>query len=311
METYDTIIIGGGPGGLTASLYACRSGMNTLLIEKAFLGGRAVEQHNIENYPGYPQGVSGMELIEKMKEQSKKFGAKIVYDEVKKISKENKIFLLKGNNNNYLTETIIIATGSTPKKLNIPGEEEYGGKGVSYCATCDGPFFKDKVLIVVGGGNTALEEALYLTKFAKEIHLVHRRDRFRGDKILQNRVFSTKKISTLFNSIVLEIKGTDSVKSVIISSTKDNTHQEIKCDGIFIYVGSKANTNFLENFLELDENGYIITGEDMKTSVEGIFACGDVRSKKLRQIVTACAEGAIAAHSAEKYLSLIKGTFYE
>jgi len=308
---YDAIIIGGGPAGLTAGVYLSRARMNTLLIEKALPGGQAILTEIIENYPGFPHGIAGPELMQKMEEQAVRFGLKIEYGEVVEVKiKEDKVKIIKINNKKYKTLTIILASGAEASKLEVPGEEELRGRGVSYCGTCDAPFFKDKKIVVVGGGDTAIEEALYLTKFVREATIIHRRDRLRATKILQERVFANKKINFAWDSVVIKILGNEKVEGVLIQNKKTGEEREIPCQGVFVFVGNIPNSNFLKELVKLGKKGYILTDDNMMTSQEGIYACGDVRKKILRQVITACGEGATAAFAAQKYIEEIKGISY-
>ena len=312
---YDAIIIGGGPAGLTAGIYLSRARMNTLLIEKALPGGQAILTEIIENYPGFPHGIAGPELMQKMEEQAVGFGLKIEYGEAAEVrikeGKEDKVKIVKINNQEYRTLTIILASGAEASKLGVPGEEELRGRGVSYCATCDAPFFKNQKIVVIGGGDTAIEEALYLTKFAQGVILIHRRDRLRATKILQERVFSNKKINFAWDSVVTKILGKEKLEGVLIQNKKTGEEKEIPCQGVFVFVGNVPNSKFLNELIKLDQKGYILTDDNMMTSQEGIYACGDVRKKLLRQVVTACGEGATAAFSAQKYIEELKGTSYK
>jgi len=309
---YDAIIIGGGPAGLTAGVYLSRARMNTLLIEKALPGGQAILTEIIENYPGFPHGIAGPELMQKMEEQAVRFGLKIEYGEVVEVKiKEDKVKIIKINNKKYKTLTIILASGAEASKLEVPGEEELRGRGVSYCATCDAPFFKDKKIVVVGGGDTAIEEALYLTKFVWEVTIIHRRDRLRATKILQERVFANKKINLAWDSVVTKVLGKEKVEGILIQNKKIGKEKEIPCQGVFIFAGYVPNSKFLKELVKLDKRGYILTNDNMMTSQEGIYACGDVRKKILRQVVTACGEGATAAFAAQKYIEELKGVSYK
>lgn len=300
---YDVIIIGGGPSGMTSAIYSSRSRLKTLLIEKAGCGGQIAITDNIENYPGFEQGINGFELATKMQTQATNFGTEFVYGEAVSLQlndKIKKVVLL--DNKEYFAKTIIISSGASFKKLGIKGEQEFIGKGVSYCATCDGPFFRNKEIVVVGGGDSALQEALYLTKFAVKVNLIHRRNEFRAAKILQEKVFKEQKINIIFDSVVEEISGKDVLKRVTLKNIKTNTISQLSVNGVFVFVGWTPNTNFLNNQLKLNKQGYIITDDKMNTSIEGVFACGDVREKTLRQVVTATCDGAIAAISAQHYL---------
>ena len=309
---YDAIIIGGGPAGLTAGIYLSRARMNTLLIEKALPGGQAILTEIIENYPGFPHGIAGPELMQKMEEQAVRFGLKIEYGEVEEVKiKEDKVKIVKINNKEYRTMTIILASGAEASKLGAPGEEKLRGRGVSYCATCDAPFFKDQKIVVVGGGDMAIEEALYLTKFVREVTIVHRRDRLRATKILQERVFANKKINFAWDSVVTKVLGKEKVEGILIQNKKTGEEKEVPCQGVFVFVGNVPNSKFLNELIKLDQKGYILTDDNMMTSQEGIYACGDVRKKILRQVVTACGEGATAAFAAQKYIEEIKGVSYK
>ncbi len=314
-KIYDAVIIGGGPAGLTAGIYLSRARMSTLLIEKALPGGQAILTEIIENYPGFPHGIMGPELMQKMEEQSVGFGLKIEYGEVAEIKikegKENKVKIVKINNQEYKTLAIILASGVEASKLEVPGEVELRGRGVSYCATCDAPFFKEQKIVVVGGGDTAIEEALYLTKFVRETTIIHRRDRLRATKILQERVFANKKINFAWDSVVTKILGNEKVEGVLVQNKKTGEEREISCQGIFVFVGNIPNSKFFNELIKLDKKGYILTDDNMMTSQEGIYACGDVRKKLLRQVVTACGEGATAAFAAQKYIEELKGTSYK
>lgn len=298
---YDVIIVGGGPAGLTAAIYSSRARLSTLLIEKSGCGGQMAITDLLENYPGFAGGVNGFELSMKLEEQAKDFGTEIVYDEVVNLELEGDIKNIVTVNNTYKAKTIIIAAGANIKKLGIQGEEKFIGSGISFCATCDAPFFKEKDVLVVGGGDSALQEAVYLAKFAKNVTLVHRRNEFRAAKILQERILSHPNISVVLNSTPEEIIGENSVEAVKLKNVETGQTQILKVSGVFVFVGWLPNTDFISN-MSLDEFGYIITDENMKTSVKGVFACGDIRKKQLRQVVTAASDGAQAAISAQHYL---------
>ena len=301
-KVYEVIIIGGGPAGLTAGLYTSRSRFNTLLIEIGLLGGQMTTTEVIENYPGFPQGINGDELSRLMEEQAKRFGLEVVSQEVVEVKLEGERKLVKTDESTYLCEALIICTGTEYRKLGIPGEKEFTGKGVSYCATCDGAFFKDSQIVVVGGGDSALTEALFLTKFAKELIIIHRRDALRGTKIYQERVLSNPKIKMLWNSVVQEIKGDSIVRSIVVKNVKTGEVNEFDTEGVFLFVGVSPRTQFLKNLITFDEAGYIVTDENCETSIKGIFAAGDCRKRLLRQIATAVGDGATAAFATEKYL---------
>ncbi|PIV39800.1 MAG: thioredoxin-disulfide reductase [Candidatus Omnitrophica bacterium CG02_land_8_20_14_3_00__42_8] len=299
---YDLIIIGGGPAGLTAGIYASRARVKTLLIESFSVICQAVTTDHIENYPGFPEGVNGFELIEKFKKQAEKFGTEFIAAEVKEIKETKPGWQIVTEDKTYTASSIIIATGASPKRLDVPGEDKFRGRGVSYCATCDGALFKNKEVVVVGGGDTALEEALFLTRFAKKVTVIHRRNALRGTKILQERSFANKKIEIAWDSVVTEITGSGKVAGVKIKNVKTNAITDFSCDGIFICVGYTPNTGFLKDAVPLDEAGYIISDDNCLTSKAGIFAAGDCRKKLLRQVVTAAGEGATAAFACQRYL---------
>lgn len=300
---YDVIIIGGGPAGLSAGIYTSRERISTLLLEKGMCGGLPANADLIENYPGFPNGIKGMDLVNKFKEQAKRFGTEIVeLKEVKGVQPiDGKIRVLI-NKEEYTSCALIAASGTIPRKLGIPGEEQYTGKGVSYCATCDGPLFKNKDIVVAGGGDAAAEEALFLTKFARKVILIHRRYELRAAKILQENLRRNKRIELLLNHKLISITGDKTVNSVNAFDNHTKKQTKLEVSGVFIYIGFLPNSKFLEGIVKLDEDGYIITNEKMQTSMPGVFAAGDVRSKKIRQIVTACAEGTIAAMSVRDYL---------
>ena len=312
---YDVIIIGGGPAGLTAGLYASRARLKTLLIESFSVPGQAIVTDHIENYPGFPKGINGFELIEKFKKQAELFGTEFKVDDVKGIEaykdKEYSGWKVKTKNKSYSSLSLIIATGASPKKLDIPGEDMLRGKGVSYCATCDAPLYKDKHVVVMGGGDTAVEEALFLTKFAKKVTLTHRRDSLRATKILQERILANKKIEILWNSKIIEIIGKNKVAAVKLHNIKTKKEEDLSCDGVFIFIGYTPNTDFIKDAVKLDKDGYILTDDDMAASKKGIFSCGDCRKKLLRQIVTACGDGATAAFSSQHYIEELKGIAYK
>src|SRR4030043_2128533 len=302
LKVYEVIIIGGGPAGLTAGLYASRARLHTLLIESALFGGQMTTTEMIENYPGFPQGVTGDELSRLMEEQAKRFGMETINGEVIEVTPDRDQKIIRTDESTCLGETIIICTGTEYRKLGVPGEKEYAGKGVSYCATCDGAFFKDSQIVVVGGGDSALTEALFLTKFVKELTIIHRRDALRGTKIYQERVLTNPKIKFLWNSIVQEIKGDMIVHSIVVKNVKTGEIKEFETDGAFLFVGLSLRTHFLKGIVQMDGGGYILTNEDCETSEKGIFAAGDCRKKLLRQITTAVGDGATAAFAAQKYL---------
>lgn len=300
---YDIIIIGGGAAGLTAAIYAGRANLKTLVLEKAAPGGQAAITDEVENYPGV-ENISGFELMQKMYAQAKKFGAWFVTSSIKRIDLNGKIKVIETTKDNFEAKSVIIATGAAPKKAGFVGEEAYIGKGVSYCATCDGFFYKDKEVFVVGGGNSAVQEAIFLTKFAKSVTLLVRKDYLRCSKFLSEKLYSNEKIKVLFNTELIEVSGENKIQKLTlknnVSGEKIYAQTEDKF-GVFVFIGYAPETGIFES-IEKDESGNIITDENMHTKVEGVFAAGDVRKKILRQIVTAAADGAIAAYEAEKYL---------
>ena len=300
---YDIIIIGGGPAGLTAGIYTSRAKTKSLLIEKAFPGGQVTTTEWIENYPGFDEGVSGIDLSERMERQAKRFGLEIIQGTVKEISLHDRIKkIILEEEHAYEAKSVILCVGANPRPLKIEGEAKYRGRGVSYCATCDGAFFKGKKISVIGGGNSAIQEAIFLTKFAEVVYVVHRRDELRAEKIIQERAFSNPKIKFIWNSVAEKIDGTDTVNTLFLKDVKTGESSKIDVEGIFIYVGYNPNTEFLKGLVRLDENNYIITDDKMCTSVPGIFAAGDVRADAIKQIARAVGDGATAAISAEKYI---------
>jgi len=302
-QTYDLIIIGGGPAGLTAGLYAARSKLKTLLLEKLPLpGGQTMNAWMLENYPGFPDGISGRELMKKMETQARNFGLTIETGEVKEIKNSGDMKQVVCEEKDCVTRTIIVATGASPSRLGADGEERLMGRGISFCGTCDGFFFKDKEVILVGGGDTAMEEALFLTRFVKKLSVVHRRDALRATKVLQDRAFANDKISFIWDTVVDGIEGEESVERVILKNVKTGDVLKKETDGIFVFVGTVPNTQCLTGVVDLDKQGFVLTDENMETSASGLFAAGDVRKKILRQISTAVGDGATAAFAAEKYI---------
>ena len=291
---------------MTAALYAGRSRLKTLLLENAGLGGQIILSPTIENYPGFVGGVGTAELIQAMHKQVEELEVEIRYEEVNQITGADGLFKVSSSEAEYEAKTVIIASGACPKKLDIPGEAKLIARGVSYCGTCDGPLFKNKDIFVVGGGDKAVEEAIYLTRFASKVSLIHRRRELRASKILQERLFENKKIEVLWDSVPLEILGERAVEGIKIKNLKSLEIKELKADGVFVFVGIHPHTQFLRDLLKLDEVGFILTDEDMRASVEGIWACGDCRKKTLTQVITACSDGAIAAFNANRYLELKK-----
>lgn len=305
---YDIVIIGAGPAGLSAGLYAARAKMKTLIIEKSKEGGQIVITHEVANYPGSVENATGPSLIQRMIDQSDEFGAERIKDNIIDVELESDIKVLKGQNGEYRAKSVIIATGASPKYIGCPGEKKLTSKGVSYCATCDADFFEDLEVFVVGGGDSAVEEAMYLTKFAKKVTIVHRRDALRAAKSIQEKAFQNPKIAFRWNSVIEEIKGDGIVESVIFKDTKTGEFEEYFADeedgtfGVFVFIGYTPISEIFKGKLNMDESGYIIANEDMTTNIDGVFAAGDVRVKSLRQVITAAADGAIAAVMAERYI---------
>lgn len=305
-KVYDVIIIGAGPAGMTAAVYTSRANLSTLMLERGVPGGQMANTEEVENYPGY-EHILGPELATKMFEHAKKFGAEYAYGDVKEVIDGEAYKTVVTSNQQYKARAVIIATGAEYKKLGVPGEKELGGRGVSYCAVCDGAFFKGKELVVVGGGDSAVEEGVYLTRFASKVTIVHRRDQLRAQKILQQRAFANEKVDFIWNHTVKQINEKDGrVGSVTLVHTQTGEEREFPCDGVFIYIGMVPLTKPFASLGITNENGYIETNELMETKVPGIFAAGDVREKSLRQIVTATGDGSIAAQSAQHYVEELK-----
>ncbi len=302
-ETYDVIIVGAGPAGMAAAIYTGRARLKTLILEKGMPGGQILLTDFVENYPGFPEGVVPFELMDNFRKHAEKFGAKIETDEVKEIRKEGELWHVVGNKGEYPGRAVIIATGSSYRKLGLPEEVELTGRGISYCGTCDGAFFKDREVSVVGGGDHALTEALFLTKFCTSVKVIHRRDEFRGEKIIQERIFANEKIEVLWDSVIEEIKGKDKLESISIRNVKDETIRELKIDGLFISVGMDPNTSFVKGLVEMDEMEQIKVSQKMTTSQPGIFAAGDVTNACPEQMATAVGTGVAAALAVDEYLS--------
>lgn len=306
---YDVIIIGGGPAGLAAGLYASRGGLKTAIFEKALVGGQIVLTTEIENYPGVDGNVSGFDIIEKMKKQAVDFGVDIIEEGIDAIGLRGLCKLIETPKGKYEAKAVIVATGAHPRKLNVPGEQKLTGRGVSYCATCDGALYRGKRVAVVGGGDSAVEEAQFLAKFAEKVYIIHRRDKFRAEKIIQERAFKNPKIEMIWDSIVQEVNGTMAVESLTLYNKNTKETSKLAVEGIFVYVGIIPNTELVESRVELDDRDFIVTDETMHTTVPGVFAAGDVIHKVLRQVVTAAADGAIAAFSAERWIEENKENF--
>jgi len=304
---YDTIIVGGGPAGLAAAVYTGRGELKTLLLERLALGGQVAQTHAIDNYPGFPDGIDGPSLTERMSAQARRFGAETATEEVTGIELDGNIKIVATSEHVYRAPTLILAMGADPRKLGVPGEEELRGRGVSYCGTCDGPFFREKKVIAVGGGDTALKEAIFLAKFAREVIVVHRRQGFRAEKIYQTEARNHPRMSFDLDAVVERINGEKTVEGVEIRNVKTEARKTIPCDGVFVFIGHTPNTGFLGDLLAVDAGGHIETDRDMMTSVPGIFAIGDVRKYSYRQVATAVGEGATAAMAAEHWLATNAG----
>jgi len=304
---YDVIIVGGGPAALAASVYTCRALLKTVIFERKFTGGQLAGTDMIENYPGFPEVISGVDLTQRMENQAKRFGLNIRYEEVLKLRVEDDgLKIVTTDAGEYASYVVILACGADPKKLEIPGESEFYGRGVSYCATCDGAFFRGKDVVVVGGGDSALTESIFLTKYAKTVKIIHRRDAFRATKIYQDEVFSHPKIKVMFNTTVIEIHGKENVEGAITRNVATGEKNNLPCQGIFIFIGSIPNTSFLGNLLCVDVGCHIETNMHMETEIEGIYAVGDVRKWSYRQIATSVGDGVTAAIAAEHKLAELK-----
>lgn len=305
IEKERVIIIGSGPAGLTAAIYTARATLNPLVIVGNQLGGQISITAEVENYPGFPEtDLTGPDLVDRMYRQAERFGARFEYDEVVEVDfAKGSPFYIKTNAKEYQAEAVIVTAGASPRRLGIPGEDELIGRGVSFCATCDGFFFRGKDVVVVGGGDSALEESLFLTKFANKVRILHRRDELRAGATLQKRAFANEKIEFVWNTVVDEIVGNGMVSAVNVSNTKTDESEQMKTDGVFIYIGHYPNSKFLEGHLAMDEHGYVITDEKMRTSVLGVFAAGEIQDSMYRQIATSVGQGCAAAMQCEKWLS--------
>ena len=300
---YDVIIIGAGPAGYTAGIYCSRARHNTLLISGILPGGQLMNTTDVENYPGFSDGIMGPDLMTTMRKQTEKMGTKIVDDEVTSVDFKNKPLKVITATEEFETRAVIVCTGANPRKIGLDGEQTFVGKGVSYCATCDGAFFKDQELIVVGGGDSAMEEATFLTKFASTVHIVHRREEFRASKIMQERALSNQKIKVHLNCTVKDIQGDQKFQKVILNNTKTNEDEVLEAGGLFVAIGHEPNSKMFQGQLELDDNGYVILKNNTETSVSGVFCAGDVHDHRYRQAVTAAGFGCMSAIDVDKYLS--------
>lgn len=304
------LIIGSGPAGLSAAIYASRSLLSPVLITGSALGGQAATTSDVENYPGFPDGVGGMDLMQLMQQQAEKLGTRVVMDEVVEVNLRQHPFVVKTYGETYEAKALIIATGVAPRLLGVPGEEEFKGRGVSYCATCDGFFYKDKTTVVVGGGDAAIVEAIYLTRFAKKVYVVHRRHELRAQKITQERAFKNEQIEFIWDSVVTAVLGTDHVTGVRVKNVKTGAEAVLEADGMFSYIGNIPNTQLFTGQLEMDDAGYVVTNREMHTSVPGVFAAGDVQERTLKQVATAVGSGAMAAMEADKFVADLEGHAY-
>ncbi|MEW6065902.1 thioredoxin reductase [Desulforamulus profundi] len=308
MQEKELVIIGGGPAGYAAGLYAARADINAVLFERGMPGGQAASTEWIENYPGFPGGIGGLDLALKMDEQARSFGLEIVNADVEKLERQGDVFVVHTGQEPIKTKAVILATGAKPQFLGVEGESKFHGRGVSYCATCDGAFFRDKTVAVVGGGDAAVEEALFLTKFAGKVYIIHRRSELRATKLIQKRAMANPKIDFLWYSVVDRVLGEDKVDAVRIKDVRTGEMKDVPVDGVFVYVGTRANSDLVKDLVESDARGYIIANEKMETGIPGLYVAGDIRQKPLRQVVTAVADGAVAAMEVEKYLASVHGT---
>jgi thioredoxin reductase (NADPH) len=303
MQKEKVIVIGSGPAGLTAALYTARAMLNPLVISGSELGGQISITNEVENYPGFPEGITGPELVQLMQKQAEKFGARVLIDEVTEVNfKEGPPFSVKTHGDTFEAEAVIVCVGASPHRLGVPGEEEMIGRGVSFCATCDGFFFRDKDVVVVGGGDSAMEEALFLTRFVSAVKVIHRRDELRAGETLKKRAFANEKISFIWDTVVEEIVGDGKVEAVRTRNVKTDETNDLATDGVFIYIGHYPNTSLFEGQLEMDERKYLITDKHMRTSVEGVFAAGEVQDPIFRQVATSVGQGCAAAMMTERWL---------
>jgi len=302
-EFHKAIIIGSGPAGLTAGIYLMRAGIDAILIEKGVLGGTPMNYDHVENYPGFPDGISSKELMRKMAEQAQRFGLSVKeFAEVEEVAHQGERFVVKAGSEVMESLGVIICTGTVSMKIGIPGEQEFVGRGISYCATCDGAFFRNLDVAVIGGGDAAIQEGLALTNIVRKVYVIHRRDQLRAQKIIQERAFKNEKMEFLWNKVPVEIEGKDQVESIMLEDTKTHERSRVHVDGVFVYVGARPNTQFLGSLAERDGAGFIITDEDLATKTPGLYVAGDVRKKSLRQIATAVGDGALAAVSLEHFI---------
>ncbi len=302
-KVYDMLIVGGGPGGYTAALYAARAGLDAMVLEKLSAGGQMALTHQIDNYPGFEEGIDGFTLADKMKKQAEQFGAKSKIAQVLRVDLTQNPKVIETGKEAFYGKTVVFATGANPKELGVEKEKELVGRGVAYCAACDGMFYRGKTVVVVGGGNTAAADALLLSRIAQKVYLVHRRDTLRATKIYHDQLVKAENVEFCWDSTVTELLHNEKVTGVRLQNVKTGEESVLRCDGVFVSVGRKPATEFLTGQIPLDESGYVVAGEDTKTAVPGVFAIGDVRTKEVRQVVTAVADGAVAVHQAESYLA--------
>lgn len=302
MDKFDVIIVGGGGSGLTAAIYASRADLKTLLLENEAPGGQISITDVVENYPGFPEGISGPEIAMKMEDQAKKYGTLIIVEKAENVERSGNYIRVKTAKNVYEGKTLIIASGAKMRWLHVPGEKEHMGRGVSYCAICDGALFRNKNVVVVGGGDSAVQEALFLSRFAKKVKIIHRRDKLRAGSYLQKRAFENEKIEIVWDHVVTSIEGEGKVERVMLKNVKTGEKKDLPTDGVFIFIGHNPASDFIKGFVKLDEDGYVLTDTDYETSEPGVFACGEVRKGAVKQLIAACGEGCAAALKAEDFI---------
>ena len=302
-KIYDMIVVGGGPGGYTAALYAARAGMQVAVVEKLAAGGQMAQTHQVDNYPGFEDGIDGIDLADKMQDQAHRFGAETIYAQVEHLELEAVPKTVHTDQGDYFAKTVVIATGANPRKLGLPMEQEFTGRGVHYCAACDGMFYRGNTVVVVGGGNTAAADALALSRISKKVYVVHRRDTLRATKLYHKPLLEAKNVEFLWNSAITALEGDGRLSGVVVKDLQNGQERSLEVNGLFVSIGRVPATALVEGQLQLDQAGYIQAGENTESSLPGVYAVGDVRSKQVRQIVTAVADGAVAAHAAESYLA--------
>jgi thioredoxin reductase (NADPH) len=299
---HDVIIIGGGPAGYTAALYSARAGLDTLVLERMTAGGQMATTDSMENYPGFEEPINGSELALKMERQARRFGAVVMFDAVTELTLDSEVKIVRTENNSHQCKSVILCMGASPKTLGLPKEDLFRGSGISYCAVCDGALFKGRTVAVVGGGDTAAEDALYLSRFCPKVYLIHRRDKLRASRNLQKELFNNKKVEFLWSSVIDEIVGQYGVEGIRVRDLNTGKTKGLEAEGLFVAIGAAPNTTLVKGKLTLDDKGYILTDDKMQTNIPGVYAAGDIRSKYLRQVITAASDGAIAAYSAEHYI---------